>query len=48
MALENVYEDALKAAHARFALEPFTVRQIHVVGQVRHVTRPIQPYRRAS
>ena len=33
------YEDALKSGYERFGLEPFLVKQIHLIEQVQFVTR---------
>ena len=37
------YEDAIKEAYKRFKLEPFLVKQIHIIEQVQFISRSIKP-----
>jgi len=37
-------EDALKMGYERFGLEPFMVKQIHVIERVQFISRFIEPH----
>jgi hypothetical protein len=37
------YEDAIKIGYSRFGLEPFLVKQVHVMEQVQFVSRLVEP-----
>jgi hypothetical protein len=37
------YEDAIKEGYSRFKLEPFLVKQVHALEQVRFVSRFVDP-----
>jgi len=39
----GTYEDAVKAGYKQFGLEPFLVKQIHMVEQVQFITRLVDP-----
>lgn len=39
----GTYEDAIKEGYAKFKLEPFLVKQIHTVEQVRFISRLLDP-----
>ncbi len=40
----STYDDAIKEGYVRFGLDPFLVKQIQIVEQVRFVTRFVAPY----
>ena len=38
----GTYEDAIKEAYSRFKLEPFMIKQIHMIEQAQFVSRLAQ------
>jgi hypothetical protein len=39
----STYDDAIKIGYSQFGLEPFLVKQVHVVEQIQCVSRFLEP-----
>jgi hypothetical protein len=43
MGVYGTYEDAIKEGYAKFKLEPFLVKEIHIIEQIQFVSRFVVP-----